>query len=430
MTSLCFPHLFFLIFSLVILTAQSQTILRPNNLVLPLQKDSSTHLFVTNIHKRTPLLQLPFVVHLNGQFLWVDCEHNYLSSTYHAPFCHSTQCARAQTSYCHTCASAARPGCHNNTCGLMARNPITHQTAMGELAQDVLSIQSLKGSNPGPLVSIPQFLFACAPSKLLQKGLPKNVQGIAGLGHAPISLPTQLASHFGFPPKFALCLPSKSSTNGVMFFGDGPYYMHPNTDVSRSLSYTPLTISQEGHYYIPVTSIKINKKPVPIDTSLLTFSPHAGTGGTKLSTAKPFTVLEHSIYQSFTKFFTSQLSGIPQMSTPVAPFGVCYDTKKLSYSKIGPQMPNIDLVLQNQNVKWRISGTNSMVEVRPGVTCLAFVDGGLRPRASIVIGSHQLQDNLVQFDLAKSRLGFSSSLLFHRTSCGNFNFTTSTSATP
>ncbi|KAJ0079152.1 hypothetical protein Patl1_22776 [Pistacia atlantica] len=116
-------------------------------------------------------------------------------------------------------------------------------------------------------------------------------------------------------------------------------------------------------------------------------------------TAKPFTVLEHSIYQSFTKFFTSQLSGIPQMKTPVAPFGVCYDTKKLSYSKIGPQVPNIDLVLQNQNVKWRISGTNSMVEVRPG------------------------------FDLAKSRLGFSSSLLSRRTSCGNFNFTT-TSATP
>lgn len=101
-----------------------------------------------------------------GQFLWVTCEHNYLSSTYHAPLCHSAQCARAQTSYCHTCASAARPGCHNNTCGLMARNPITSLTAMGELAQDVLSIQSLKGSNPGPLVSVPQFLFACAPSKL------------------------------------------------------------------------------------------------------------------------------------------------------------------------------------------------------------------------------------------------------------------------
>ncbi|KAL9447390.1 hypothetical protein AB3S75_014956 [Citrus x aurantiifolia] len=64
-----------------------------------------------------------------------------------------------------------------------------------------------------------------------------------------------------------------------------------------------------------------------------------------------------------------------------------------------------------------------MVEARSGVTCLTFVDGGVRPRASIIIGSHQLQDNLVQFDLAGSRLGFSSSLLFRRTSCSNFNFT-------
>lgn len=141
-----------------------------------------------------------------------------------------------------------------------------------------------------------------------QNGLRRNVQGIAGLGHASISLPNQLASHFGVSPKFALCLPSKSSINGVMFFGEGPYYMLPNADVSRSVSYTPLTIRQEGHYYIPVTSININDNPVP--------NAHSGRGGTRLSTTKLFTVLEHSIYQSFTKLFTSQLSGIPQMKLP------------------------------------------------------------------------------------------------------------------
>ena len=66
-----------------------------------------------------------------------------------------------------------------------------------ELAQDELFIQSTQGSNPGPIARVPQFLFTCAPSFLLQKGLPKNVRGVIGLGHAPISVPTQLASHFG-----------------------------------------------------------------------------------------------------------------------------------------------------------------------------------------------------------------------------------------
>lgn len=76
----------------------------------------------------------------------------------------------------------------------MVNNPMTHQAAMAELAQDVLSIQSTKSSKLGPLVRVPKFLFACATFFLLQKGFPKNVQGIAGLGHAPISLPNQLAS--------------------------------------------------------------------------------------------------------------------------------------------------------------------------------------------------------------------------------------------
>lgn len=82
----------------------------------------------------------------------------------------------------------------------MSSNPVSQQTAMGELAQDVLTIQSTTGSRPGPMARVPQFLFVCAPSRLLQRGLPKYVQGVAGLGHAPIALPTQLASHFGFSP--------------------------------------------------------------------------------------------------------------------------------------------------------------------------------------------------------------------------------------
>lgn len=70
----------------------------------------------------------------------------------------------------------------------MSANPVTQQTAMGELAQDVLAIYAINGPKPGPMVTIPQFLFSCAPSFLAQKGLPNNVQGVAGLAHSPISL--------------------------------------------------------------------------------------------------------------------------------------------------------------------------------------------------------------------------------------------------
>ncbi|KAL3626099.1 GLC7-interacting protein 2 [Castilleja foliolosa] len=55
--------------------------------------------------------------------------------------------------------------------------------------------------------------------------------------------------------------------------------------------------------------------------------------------------------------------------------------------------------------------------------CLGFLDGGLSPRTAIVIGGYQLEDNLLQFDLAASRLGFSATLLGRQTTCANFNFT-------
>jgi hypothetical protein len=86
-------------------------------------------------------------------------------------------------------------------------------------------------------------------------------------------------------------------------------------------------------------------------------------------------------------------------------------------------VPQIDLVLQSSKVSWTIFGANSMVQVKSDVMCLGFVDGGLNPRTSIVIGGYQLENNLLQFDIATSRLGFSSSLLFRQTTCANFNFT-------
>ncbi|XP_062083323.1 gamma conglutin 1-like [Humulus lupulus] len=415
---------FFSLSFLVFVSEPKLSPLKPTRFVLPVRKDGATGLHVANIQKRTPPVPVPVVVDLNGRFLWVNCESQYLSSTYHAPACHSTQCARANAHYCHTCsAQQTRPGCHNNTCGVTARNPVTRQAAVGELAQDALWVLSTaQGSSPGPLMEIPQFLFACAPSVLLQRGFPKKAQGVVGLGgHSSVALPIQLASQFGYQPMFATCL---SRGKGVVFFGEGPYFLHPGIDVSRELTFTPLTISRGGEYFITVSEVRVNNKLVPLNSTLLS-PPIRGliTGSAMISTTNPYTILEHSLFSVFVNFFANELSGVPRVQA-VAPFGTCFDSKRITRTRAGPTVPPIDLVLGNQNVKWRIFGANSMVEARPGVMCLAFVDGGVsQARAPVVIGSYQLEENLVQFDLAKSRLGFSSSLLFRRTSCAHFNFT-------
>lgn len=394
---------------------------KPNLLVLPVQQDVNTRLHWANIHKRTPLMQVPLLVDLNGKHLWVTCEQHYSSSTYQAPFCHSTQCSRANTHLCFTCTnSASRPGCHNNTCGVMSTNPMTQQTGLSELAQDVLAIHATRGTKLGQMVRVPQFLFSCAPSFLVQKGLPNNVQGVVGLGHAPISLPNQLASYFGLKRQFMMCLSRFPTSNGAIIFGDDPnnIFMRHSLDVFHDLVYTPLTISRQGEYYMQVSAIRVNKHTVvPVkNPSLLSY--HEGSsgsiGGTMISTTNPYTVLHHSIYEAFVQVYASQIPKQARIKV-FGSYGACFDSKKVS------AFPNVELVLDRPNAIWSISGENLVVQSEKlGVTCLAFVDGGLHAKAGISIGTRQLEENLVVFDLARSRLGFSSSSLYSRgKTCAN-----------
>lgn len=79
-------------------------------------------------------------------------------------------------------------------------------------------------------------------------------------------------------------------------------------------------------------------------------------------------------------------------------------------------MPYIHIGLAG-NKLWRFFGANSIVSVNKDVLCLAFVDGGSYPRTSVVIGGHQMEDHLIEFDLVSSKVGISTSLLTRNTPC-------------
>ncbi|XVE73164.1 hypothetical protein DITRI_Ditri11bG0095200 [Diplodiscus trichospermus] len=429
---------YFIFFSSLLLFLFSpsfaQQSFRPKALVIPVSKDASTLQYLTTIKQRTPLVPIDVVVDLGGRFLWVDCDRNYVSSTYRPARCGSAQCSLAGASGCGDCFSAPRPGCNNNTCGVEPDNSVTHTATSGEVAQDVVSLQSTDGRNPGREVSVPRFLFACAPTFLLQ-GLANGVVGMAGFGRTRIGLPSQFAAAFSFHRKFAICLSSSTSAKGVIFFGDGPYVFLPGVDASESLTFTPLFINPvstasafpqgepSAEYFIGVRSIRVNEKSVSLNTTLLSID-NEGVGGTKISTVNPYTVLEASIFKAVAEAFINEAAAMNITRVAgVAPFEVCFNSSNILSTRLGAAVPSIDLVLQNDNVFWRIFGANSMVEVSREVLCLGFVNGGSNPRTSIVIGGHQLENTLLQFDLATSRLGFGSTLLGRQTTCSNFNFT-------
>lgn len=392
-------------------------------LVAPISKDPSSQLFTVSLFLKTPLQHTTLHLDLGSSLTWLLCDSTYTSSSSHQIPCN--------TSLCDSFPSNA---CSNDSCALFPENPLTRTTLLDTALIDSLALPSYDTSSQSPLVLISDFIFSCGGAHLLQ-GLATNVAGLAALGRSNYSLPAQISTALSSPHSFSLCLPSSSNTGAAIF---------ASTTISSffsskiDLTYTPLILNPvadtvvthnsqpSDEYFINVTSIKINGKALPINGSILTVD-ETGFGGTKISTAEPYTVLESSIYKLFVQFFVNESSAFNLTVTEgVEPFGVCYPAGDLTETRVGPAVPTVDLVMQSEEVFWRIFGGNSMVRIEKGgvdVWCLGFVDGGSRRRSAVVIGGHQLEDNVVEFDVDSNRFGFTSSLLLQGTNCANLTLT-------
>jgi len=181
---------------------------------------------------------------------------------------------------------------------------------------------------------------------------------------------------------------------------------------------------------VGLTAIKVNGKMVAFNKALLAIDGQSGSGGTRISTIVPYTKLQSSIYKAFTlAFLREAASSAFNLTTtkPVKPFSVCYPASAVKITQMGPAVPIIELVLDRQDVVWKMFGSNSMMKVTKksvDLWCLDFVDGGAIDGPSVMIGGLQLEDNLLQFDLLSKKLGFSSSILSKGTNCADFEFPT------
>lgn len=292
---------------------------------------------------------------------------------------------------------------------------------------DTISIYK-SADNQSPLKTpLSNFPFTCGYISEL-KGLSQYTKGVLSLARKDSSLPSLIAKTFKVPRKFALCLPSSSSTgiNGAMYFGGGPYFSPSLSFATTPLVVNPVDIGVTFYkgkssvdYFINVKSILIDGTPVKISSALLSIAKN-GTGGTKLSTIDGYTILHTQIYSALVTAFTTRAAAMNiTRVAPVSSFGACFSSKNIVGTKTGPKVPIIDLVLDG-NSKWRIYGANSMIKVSNDVRCLAFIDGGAGVKTSMVIGGKQMEDNLVEFDLESSKLSVTSSLLNFGTSCSQF----------
>ncbi|KAG2279893.1 hypothetical protein Bca52824_051113 [Brassica carinata] len=165
-----------------------------------------------------------------------------------------------------------------------------------------------------------------------------------------------------------------------------------------------------GDYLISVQYIYVDGTPLTLNPNLL-----LGGVAAKLSTMVPYTVLHTDIYNALAQSFTLKAE-----VTSVAPFKDCFDAQNVAGKDMtGPNVPKIEFGLPGKTgeVTWGFYGANTVVKVSEMVMCLAFYDGGKNLNDWIVIGTHQLQEYLLEFDLSTSTFSFSDSLLLHYTNC-------------
>ncbi|XP_022959401.1 basic 7S globulin-like [Cucurbita moschata] len=377
------------------------------SLVIPVNKDSVTNQYLATLYHGSPIKPVHLAVDLGGQFLWMACGG---SSSSRPILSRSIQCIAA--------VGGGRSGSSGSACDVIAGNPFGDLEGKAVLVEDTVAVRSLDRSTAAVIVA----LHSCAPRFLLQ-GLAESAKGVLGLGRNQISLPAQIATELGFHRRFSVCL---SSTNGVVFPDSGNLDSVYGSEISSSLTYTPILTkkidaSQSPEYFINVKAIKVDGNRLDLNKSLLDLDGGSG-GGTRLSTVVPYTTLESSIFNSLTAAFRAAAAAMNMKEVaPVAPFEACFESENMEMTATGPKVPEIELILQSEMVGWKINGRNSMVKVNDETLCLGFVDGGLKPRNAVVLGGYQMEDIVLDFDMGTSMLGFSSSLLQRKKSCSEFS---------
>ena len=423
----------------------------PSALVAPISYDAATSLYTLTLAQPSPSGSRPLLVELDNSNLWRDCVNPrpYTSPAFKPLLCNNTAACDAAASctsficgsagcyddQCYTGSGFAYPACSNYTCASWAS-----VTGVGTLGTSVwtdsvslLATDGAKLVRPSP-VTMRDFSFICADNTLLVSNriaLPAGIVGGAGLSRAPIALPTQISTKIpSIARKFAYCLPSGPGRPGPIFFGDGPY-VFGSLDLSKLLKFTPLqTFSrQKDAYFLSIQSISVDGAALPIPASLFSITKNktgrstAYVGGTRLSSGNPYTLLTPSIYGMLAARFVKACAARGIKAVPaVGPFEHCFDASSARVSKLGFDVPPIDIVLKKK-VTWRILGANSVVKVNKNrAFCLAFQKTDQYEDRSIVIGSFQQQNAFFQFDLVRSRLGVIPTLLTLNTTCSTFNF--------
>ncbi|CAJ1932252.1 unnamed protein product [Sphenostylis stenocarpa] len=356
----------------------------------------------------SPPQRLLLVVDTGSDLVWVKCSacrncsthrsgsaflprHSITFSTHH---CYDSQCRLVP----HPTATH----CNNRT---KLHTPCRYQYsyADGSTTTGLFSKETTTfNTSSNKQVKIKNFAFGCGfkTSGPSVTGSSFNgAQGVMGLGRGPISFTSQLGRKFG--NTFSYCLldytlspPPKSyltigaSSNDV--------------DSRKLFSYTPFVTNplSPTFYYITIESVSVDGVRLPINPSVWGIDVN-GNGGTIVDTGTTLSFFAEPAYRQILAAVRRRVKLLVAKDAAALGFDLCVNVSGAAR----PKLPKLSFVLAGKSALSPPTG-NYFIEPVEGLKCLAVQP--VRPGSGFsVIGNLMQQGYLFEFDLDRSRMGFS-----------------------
>ncbi|KAK8513357.1 hypothetical protein V6N13_002102 [Hibiscus sabdariffa] len=368
----------------------------------------------------TPPQILPFVMDTGSDFVWFPCTHRYvckkcpsssssftnttipsfipkLSSSSRLVGCRNPKCSwvhHTNKTQCDECQNNPQPQNCTQVCPPYFI-PYGSGTTAGIALSETLNLGDRTVSN---------FLVGCSLFSSRQPA------GIAGFGRGLPSVPSQLKLR-----KFSYCLISRR-------FDDSPssstLILDSTSDFDRKtngLIYTPFLKNPvvqgkeafQVYYYVGLRKITVGGRRVKVPYKLL--SPgKGGDGGTIVDSGSTFTFMAREIFLPVAIEFVKQVRNYSRARDVEALTGLmpCFN---VSNGDKPVEFPELRLHFKG-GAEIALPLGNYFAVVGDGVACFTVVtDGGVggvgHSGPAVVLGSFQMQNYYVEYDLRNERLG-------------------------
>ncbi|KAE8688738.1 hypothetical protein F3Y22_tig00110956pilonHSYRG00097 [Hibiscus syriacus] len=343
----------------------------------------------------TPPQILPFVMDTGSDFVWFPCTHRY------AVGCRNPKCSwvhHTNKTQCDECQNNPKPRKCTQLCP-----PYFILYGSGTTAGLALSETLNLGDR-----TVSNFLVGCS---VLSS---KQPAGIAGFGRGLPSLPSQLKLN-----KFSYCLISRRfddsprsstlildsasefdrKTNGLIYT---PFLKNPAVEGKEAL---------QVYYYVGLRKITVGGRSVKVPYKLLSLG-KGGDGGTIVDSGSTFTFMAREIFMPLATEFVKQVKNYSrardvEVLTGLRPcFNVSDGDKQVEFPELRFHFKG--------GAEMALPLENYFAVVGDGVACLILVtDGGVgggkaevgHSGPAVVLGSFQMQNYYVEYDLRNERLG-------------------------